>query len=105
MFVQVASGLDWKDKEVAGDVKAIRQWFEGARFEHFLPAICIPFPLWFDLDEPPRDTSGNKQDFSRGVLSRFEFREAKFGVIFDRGRIARCCERVLKSPGEYDTLK
>lgn len=66
MFVQVASGLDWKDKPVAADVKAIRQWFIGERFEHFLPAICIPFPLWFDLDEPPRTPKGTSCRLATG---------------------------------------
>lgn len=95
MFVQVASGLDWKDKEVAADVRSIRQWFTGERFEHFLPAICIPFPLWFDLDEPPTDEVGNALPFGDGVVRRFAVREAKFGVIFDRGRIARSCALAL----------
>ena len=90
MFVQVASGLDWKDKEVGGDVRSIRNWFEGTSFEHFTPAICIPFPLWFDLDEPPRGSTGNAEPFYTSVARRFIFREKKFGVIFDRGRIA--CE-------------
>jgi hypothetical protein len=99
MFVQVASGLHWKDKPVADDVKTIRQWFTGERFEHFLPAICIPFPLWFDLNEPPTDTEGNKLPFSDGVVKRFAYREAKYGVIFDRGRIARSCALVLGAEG------
>jgi hypothetical protein len=97
MFVQVASGLDWKGKPVAEDVKTIRQWFEGARFEHFLPAICIPFPLWFDLDEPPLDYTGNKLTFTDGVITHFAYREAKFGVIFDRGRLARSCAILLSN--------
>jgi len=97
MFVQVASGLDWKDKEVAADVRAIRQWFTGERFEHFLPAICIPFPLWFDLEEPPSDETGDPLSFADGVLKRFAVREAKFGIIFDRGRIARSCALALRA--------
>jgi len=88
MFVQVASGLDWKDKEVAGDVRSLKGWFAGGSFEHFLPAICIPFPLWFDLDEPPLDADCNKIAFRNGVQNKFMYRERKFGVIFDRGRIA-----------------
>jgi hypothetical protein len=95
MFVQVASGLDWKEKEVTADVRAIRNWFAGQQFCHFLPAICIPFPLWFDLDEPPPDDIGNPLPFSDGVVRRFAFRETKFGVIFDRGRIARSCALAL----------
>jgi len=89
MFVQVASGLDWKDKEVAGDVRTLKMWFAGPAIEHFVPAICIPFPLWFDLDEPALDADGKRSTFSNGVQNRFMYREGKFGVIFDRGRIAR----------------
>jgi hypothetical protein len=99
MFVQVASGLDWKEKTIVEDVKEIRQWFTGVRFEHFLPAICIPFPLWFDLDEPPTDNMGNAVAFNDGISTRFMYREAKFGVIFDRGRMARCCALLLARAG------
>jgi hypothetical protein len=88
MFVQVASGLNWKDKAVAGDVQSLKGWFTGGSFEHFLPAICIPFPLWFDVDEPPVDADGKKIVFRKGVQDKFMERERKFGVIFDRGRIA-----------------
>ena len=100
MIVQVASGLDWKDKPVTDDVKSLKKWFQGNSFEHFTPAICIPFPLWFDLSEPTHGRTGGKVNFNNGVLTRFEFREAKFGVIFDRGRIAHCCAAALKVPAE-----
>jgi hypothetical protein len=82
--------MGWKDKSVVADVKGLRQWFKGTRFENFLPAICIPFPLWFDLDEPAKAEDGQPVAFGPGVVRRFEYREAKFGVIFDRGRIAQC---------------
>lgn len=105
MFVQVASGLDWKDKPVANDVRAIRNWFSNERFDNFLPAICIPFPLWFDLGEPPtRD--GVPLAFKDGIATRFAYREAAFGVIFDRGRIAHCTSTAFDLPvnlrGEID---
>lgn len=99
MFVQVASGLGWKDKPVASDVKAIRQWFVDERFEHFLPALCIPFPLWFDLDEPPKNAVGDSLPYAEGVSRRFAVREAMFGVIFDRGRMALSSSTVLSLPG------
>ena len=95
MFVQVASGLNWKDKPVAEDVRQIRKWFEGASFENFVPAICIPFPLWFDLPEPSRSPSGEVANFYDGVHARFLYREGKFGIIFDRGRIAQTCSQAL----------
>lgn len=95
MFVQVASGLHWKEKAVSGDVRALRTWFEGPTFEHFVPAICIPFPLWFDMDEPAVNESGAKVAFAEGVRVRFVIREPKFGVIFDRGRIACAAAHAL----------
>ncbi len=95
MFVQVASGLNWKDKEVAGDVRSLKGWFANGSFDHFLPAICIPFPLWADLDEPPVDTDGKKVVFRNGVQSKFIDRERKFGVIFDRGRIAHFAAQAM----------
>jgi hypothetical protein len=85
MFAQVASGLGWKDKSVVADVAGLRQWFSGTRFESFLPAICIPFPLWFDLEEPAPDELGNPVAFAPGV-------------IFDRGRIAQSAALALGRP-------
>jgi hypothetical protein len=76
-------------------VREIRQWFDGARFEHFLPAICIPFPLWFDIEEPTKDTSGQAVGYWEGIFNAYTYREAKFGVIFDRGRIAQSCADAL----------
>ncbi|WP_156419541.1 hypothetical protein [Aureimonas sp. AU12] len=99
MFVQVASGMDWKDKPVASDVKSIRQWFVNERFEHFLPAICLPFPLWFDLEEPPRAAGGGPLVYREGVTRKFAVREATFGIIFDRGRIAQSSALALGAPG------
>lgn len=55
--------------------------------------------MWFDLDEPPADSEGNKLPFSDGVVRHFAFREAKYGVIFDRGRIARSCALALGAEG------
>ena len=98
MFAQVASGLGWKDKSVVTDVAGIKQWFKGTRFEHYVPAICIPFPLWFDLEEPAKDDADRPVAFAPGVMRRFEFREPKFGIIFDRGRIARCSALGLTRP-------
>lgn len=101
MFVQVASGLDWKDKEVSGDVRALRKWFDGLSFDHFSPAICIPFPLWFDLDEPAEDAGGLKLAYSDGVKNRFAVREGKFGIIFDRGRIALSSAAALSAASTH----
>jgi hypothetical protein len=100
MFVQVASGLNWKDKDVSGDVLTLKKWFSGPTIEHFLPAICIPFPLWFDLDEPAVNEDGNRTDFSDGVRTSFMYREGKFGVIFDRGRIAHFWAQALEAQAE-----
>jgi hypothetical protein len=110
MFVQVASGHNWKGKAVLEDVLALRTWFEGPTFTHFVPAICIPFPLWFDLDEPAEDDAGTKVAFADGVRVRFTIREAKFGVIFDRGRIARAAADALaaasaSSPSTIDGIE
>ncbi len=89
MLVQVASGLNWKDKSVVADVATLKKWFQGRSFENYLPAICIPFPLWFDLNEPAESAAGRPVDFYQGVRQKFEYREGAFGVIFDRGRIAQ----------------
>lgn len=88
LFVQVASGKKWRDKSVGDDVRALKKWFNPGGFEHFLPAICIPFPLWQKQEEPPKNIDGTKISFSDGVKAAFENREGKFGVIFDRGRLS-----------------
>jgi hypothetical protein len=95
MFVQVASGQGWKDKAVRSDVDELFKWFDGSTPTHFLPAICIPFPLWFEQDEPTQDQTGKKLAFSEGVRNRFVYHEGKFGIIFDRGRIARSAAHAL----------
>lgn len=99
MLAQVASGSNWKDKPVANDVKGIKTWFVDGSFEHFVPAICIPFPIWSDLGEPATDVIGNSVPFDDGIRRRYMVRERTFGVIFDRGRIALSSARALNCTG------
>lgn len=101
---RASSGLDWKDKDVASNVRSIRKWFAGPTFEHFVPAICIPFPLWFDLPEPSRSVTGEVVDFYEGVQTRYVFREGKFGVIFDRGRIATACAEAFRTSSVHSRV-
>ncbi len=53
------------------------------------------------------DAEGKKTAFSIGVQTRFMYREGKFGIIFDRGRIARFCARALAAkylPDQVDGI-
>ncbi|MGH7817455.1 MAG: hypothetical protein ACREOR_08715 [Candidatus Binatia bacterium] len=49
---------------------------------HTLPAMFIPFTLHRDLDEARRGP------YLEAVKMRFKYEERRFGVIFDRLRIA-----------------
>lgn len=96
MFVQVASGVGWKDKSIVADINQIKPWIETPCFQHALPALAIPMTLWCDLGETQPDEQGVGGRFYDGVRCHFAYREPQFGLIFDRGRIATLAPRGLK---------
>jgi hypothetical protein len=106
VFVQVASGLNWKGKSIIPDIKQLDQWMESPRFEHSIPALAIPMPLWCDLEENRPNLHCRGTGFYDGVRCHFAYREPMFGLIFDRGRIATLAPRGLKraesEPGRVD---
>lgn len=79
---QCASGMQWRDKSVVEYIRQLHgSWFTHRPAEHSTPAMFIPFPFHHDIDE----RAGSYLD---AVKNRFWHEEARFGIIFDRLRIA-----------------
>ncbi|MGH8567058.1 MAG: hypothetical protein ACREXU_03345 [Gammaproteobacteria bacterium] len=80
---QCASGKNWKHKPVSSEIERFHgTWFTTSPAVYYIPALYIPFLVYDDLDEPENDS------FSRARVRQVAYHERKFGVIFDRLRIA-----------------
>lgn len=80
---QCASGKNWKHKPVSSEIAPFHgTWFTTSPAVYCVPALYIPFLAHDDLDEPENDS------FERARARRIAYHERKFGVIFDRLRIA-----------------
>lgn len=80
---QCASGLHWRDKSVVEYIKQLHgSWFTCSPATYSTPAMFIPFPFHHDISE---ERAGPYLD---AVKNRFWYEETRFGVIFDRLRIA-----------------
>jgi hypothetical protein len=80
---QCASGQGWKDKSVVEYIEQLHgAWFTETPATYSLPAMFIPFMFHRDLNEERRGP------FLNAVKNRFWFDEKRFGIIFDRLRIA-----------------
>ena len=88
VFGQSASGSNWVDKPISADIKQLTSWFEQPVFEFFYPAILMPFPAHHDLVEYEEDAQATWLSYS----------EKRFGIVFDRFRIASLVERALSLP-------
>jgi hypothetical protein len=90
---QCASGQNWAGKSVVEYIQQLHgSWFtfEPARFS--TPAMFIPFIFHRDIDE---DRTGS---FLDAVKNRFWYEEKRFGIIFDRLRIAHFAQVCLGVP-------
>jgi hypothetical protein len=80
---QCASGDKWKEKSVVEYIPQLHgSWFSTSPAEHSLPAMFIPFTCYRDLTEVRQGT------FAAAVKNRYWHEEQRFGMIFDRVRIA-----------------
>jgi hypothetical protein len=81
---QCASGVNWKSKSIVEYIPQLHgSWFtDGAPATYTLPAMFIPFTFHYDLEEA---RNGHYLD---KIKNSFRFEERRFGVIFDRLRIA-----------------
>ncbi len=78
---QCASGRQWRDKSVLEYIGQLQSWFTLQPAKHSMPAMFIPFPFHHDIEE----RAGSYLD---AVRHRFWYEETRFGMIFDRLRIA-----------------
>jgi hypothetical protein len=98
---QCASGKNWKQKPVASEVGQFHgTWFTTRPSEFWLPALYIPFLLHDEIDAPAHES------FAAVRLRTVAYHERKFGVIFDRLRIAHhaatCVQRGVEQLTEVD---
>lgn len=98
---QCASGRNWKQKPVSSEVAQFHgTWFTDWPSQHYLPALYIPFLIHDEIDEPTNES------FAAVRKRTVAYHERKFGVIFDRLRIAHhadaCFQRGGGAPGDVD---
>lgn len=79
---QCASGRNWKEKSILEYIGQFKLWFSESPAEFSVPAMFIPFTFHRDIGEIH---SGPYLD---AVKTRHWFDEPRFGIIFDRLRIA-----------------
>lgn len=91
---QSASGKDWKGKSVVEYIGQFHgAWFTNAPAKNCMPAMFIPFTLHAELHEE------GSQPFSDLIRRRFWYEEMRFGLIFDRLRIAHYADSVANDEG------
>ena len=98
---QCASGKNWKQKPVASEVAQFHgTWFTTHPSQYWLPALYIPFLIHDELEEP------RQESFAVARMRTVAYHERKFGVIFDRLRIAHhaadCAQHQVERIGEVD---
>ncbi len=92
---QSASGKDWKGKSVVEYIEQFHgAWFTNAPAKNCLPAMFIPFTLHAELHEEAG------LPFSDLIRRRFWYEEMRFGLIFDRLRIAHYADSISNDAGE-----
>ncbi len=92
---QCASGMGWKSKSVLEYIGQLHgAWFTKQPAKHSIPAMFIPFPFHDDLDGQPGSP------FLEVVRNRYWYEEQRFGIIFDRLRIAHFAKACMDLPGE-----
>lgn len=92
---QCASGLRWRDKSVVEYIQQLHgSWFTMPPAAHATPAMFIPFPLHHELPEP-------KGPYLQALKHRFGHEEQRFGIIFDRLRIAHFANISMSFAAEH----
>lgn len=80
---QCASGQNWKDKSVVEYIAQLHgTWFTEVPANFSVPAMFIPFTFHRDMSEERRGS------FMEAMKNAFWYYEKRFGIIFDRLRIA-----------------
>ena len=79
---QCASGSRWQEKSVVDRIHQFHGWFSIQPAAHCQPSMFIPFTLHRDLPDDPTTT------FDKVLANRHLRDERRYGIVFDRFRIA-----------------
>lgn len=80
---QCASGKNWTEKPVTSEIKQFHTtWFSAPPTSYCVPALYIPFLAHGEVPEPL------SHSYEEARANNVAYHESKFGVIFDRLRIA-----------------
>jgi hypothetical protein len=95
MLGQCASGMNWKSKSVVEYISQLHgAWFtDGPPAAYTLPAMFIPFTFHNDLTEERRGP------YLEAVKNSYRYEERRFGIIFDRLRIAHFANSCMNTDG------
>ncbi len=94
---QCASGRNWRDKSVVDRIAQFHGWFSTPPATHYLPSMFIPFTLHGDLADDSTTT------FDTLLANRHLRAEQRYGIVFDRFRIAHFADTCLGSVGGEST--
>ena len=87
---QSASGDDWREKSVVDRIEPFHDWFSERPATHCVPSMFIPFTLHRDLPDTPGIL------FEQVRKSKFLREERRYGIVFDRCRVAHFAGACLK---------
>lgn len=90
---QCASGRNWREKSAVDRIPQFHGWFSTPPATHCLPSMFIPFTLHRDLPDDPRTA------FDAILANRHLRDEQRYGIVFDRFRIAHFAGACLDSAG------
>ena len=90
---QCASGIDWRTKSVVDRIESFHGWFSEQPARHCLPSMFIPFTLHRDLLDDPATTFGEM------LANKFLRDEMRYGIVFDRLRVASFASVCLTANG------
>lgn len=92
---QCASGGNWRGKSVTEYIGQLGAWFVGGQPpKHSLPAMFILFPFHHEISLP------KKSSFKEAVKKSWYFEELRYGIIFDRLRVAHFAHACLSLPDQ-----
>ena len=90
---QCASGVNWRTKSVVDRIGQFHGWFSEQPARHWLPSMFIPFTLHSELADHATAT------FDQVLANRFLREEARYGIVFDRLRVAHFASTCLQANG------
>ena len=79
---QCASGRKWDEKSVVDRIQQFHGWFSTPPATYYLSSMFIPFTLHRDLPEDPGSA------FNEVLANKHVREERRYGIVFDRFRIA-----------------